>query len=104
MTYCHGSRSKRNVKRKIMDCIRAMNTNIKNDNLWRGRFYINCNTIDYRTYNDGIIYAYIRMTVIDKKTGITAATVMSDSDCTFFGGYNFWHWVNDFVCQQTMGE
>ena len=101
----HSSNSKRNLKRKIVSRIKAMNTNIKRDNLWQGRFHIECNDIFYFTYSDGSgSYAIVFVTIYDEKTKMSERRRFEDLDFTMFHGYNFWEWVNKFVCDCHMED
>ena len=36
----HSSNSKKNLKRKIVNCIKKMNKNLRDDPLWKGRLVI----------------------------------------------------------------
>ena len=49
----HSSKSKQNLKRKIVKVIKDLNDNVLHDNLWRGRFYVTCDSIQYTNYSDG---------------------------------------------------
>lgn len=102
--YPHSSKSKKKLKHAMMESIRAMNENIKNDELWKGRFYITCDSICYKTYEDGVGYAYAALTIKDKKTGAIEQIIMSDMSLTFLNGYDLWIWTNKFVNGCTIGE
>ena len=41
----HSSNSKKNLKRKVVSCIKKMNKNLRDDPLWKGRFVVHCDNI-----------------------------------------------------------
>lgn len=96
--YSCSQNSKRNLKRKIMKVIRATNDNILYDNLWRGRFYAQCDGMFYNTYNDGSgTFCDIAITFIDLATEKMYKAHFHDLDFTMFNGATFWRAMNDFI-------
>lgn len=89
---------RKKYQRKLNKLIKLMNENIKNDSLWRGRFY--ARQIQYFWYpfednSSGVLTAIIRF--YDKKTGKT-----QDIPIEYFGhGYfvpdHVWRAMNDFI-------
>lgn len=101
----HSSNSKKNLKRKIISRIKKMNKNLRDDPMWLGRFYVWCDDIFYGTYTDGSgDYAIVYLTIYDKKTKLMNSHRFEDLDFTMFYGYNFWEWVNNFVCDCHMED
>lgn len=99
----HSSNSKKNLKRKVISRIKKMNKNLHDDPLWKGRFVVRCDDIFHGTYEDGSgNYATVYLTIWDKEKSWISSKRFNDLDFTMFNGYNFWEWVNQFVCDCTI--
>ena len=83
-------------QRAINKVIRDMNKNIKNDNLWKGRFY--CRQIyspyweRYEDRSGGIMYVNVEF--CDKKTQKRWIQLFNTNDIQ---GWKFWSAMNDFI-------
>jgi hypothetical protein len=87
-------------QQKINKIIKAINQNIANDNLWKGRFI--AHQIDRTTgvWNDQSgTYIYPVILFYDKKTGITNISYMDYAGGAFFGS-RVWKAMNDFICDE----
>lgn len=94
----HSSKSKRNLKRKIVKVIKNLNDNILHDDLWRGRFYVTCGAIQYANYVDGSgTYGWVYLTFCDLATGQVSQAIFDDLDFTLFNGYKVWERLNSFI-------
>ena len=71
MTYWLTSRNKKRHQRAINKLVRAMNRNLEQDDLWRGRFVIRQDEApQWRRYEDGSgAELYVRLRFIDRATG-----------------------------------
>ena len=91
----HSSKSKQNLKRKIVKVIKDLNDSVLHDNLWRGRFYITCDSIQYTNYSDGSgTYGWVYLTFCDLATGQVSQVMFNDFDFTMFNGYKVWERLN----------
>ena len=92
---------KHNLKSKINKVIRAINKNIENDNLWRGRFVVLNRAMWIHEYEDGSgVYATIRIAAFDKKTGKYYEQLMDEYDILGAwgnGSFRLWNFINDFI-------
>lgn len=91
-------KERRKEQRKINKIIRALNKNIREDYLWRGRFYIHQIASNWERFDDGsggelIVLLEIR----DKKTGLYKQFRADNYDW----GYHYWVAVNDFIVQDS---
>ena len=94
----HSSKSKRNLKRKIVKVIKDLNDNILYDEQWRGRFYVTCGAIQYANYVDGSgTYGWAYLTFCDLATGQVSQAIFDDLDFTMFNGYKVWERLNSFI-------
>ncbi len=94
----HSSRSKRNLKRKIVGVIKDLNDNVLHDTLWRGRFYVTCGAIQYANYIDGSgTYGWVYLTFCDLATGQISQAIFDDLDFIMFNGYKVWERLNSFI-------
>ena len=96
-------------QRRFVHYLRQINDNIKNDDLWRGRFemrqvdaeWISENikrfTTDGREFRDiyGTLIAKIRIT--DKLTGKAEEHVVNTNITDILEGYDLWEFMNDFI-------
>ena len=94
----HSSKSKQNLKRKIVKVIKDLNDNVLHDNLWCGRFYVTCDSIQYTNYSDGSgTYGWVYLTFCDLATGQVSQVMFNDFDFTMFNGYKVWERLNSFI-------
>lgn len=96
--HSHSAKSKRNLKRIVNKFIQAQNNNILKDDLWRGRFYVQMNEIQHRTYDDGSgNICYFRLTFTDLATGQQTTHWYDSADVLYGHGWNIWCNLNDFI-------
>lgn len=92
---------KHNLKSKINKAIRAINTNIENDNLWQGRFVVLNRAMWINEYEDHSgAGAIVRIAAFDKKTGKYEERLMNNYDILGAwgdGGFKLWNFINDFI-------
>ena len=96
------SKNRKRHQRVMNDLIRKINQNIKNDDLWRGRFYIRQIAAQWYEYEDKSgAELLVILRFIDKKTGFYWATAET---------VNHWRWgnggrlalaMNDFIVKRT---
>ena len=96
-------------QRRFVHYLRQINDNVKNDNLWRGRFemrqvdaeWISENikrfTTDGREFRDtyGTLIAKIRIT--DKLTRKAEEHAVNTNITDILEGYDLWEFMNDFI-------
>lgn len=83
-------------QRAINKLIRGINTHIKNDDLWLGRFYIKQIKSSWKVYEDksgAELWVYLRF--IDRKTGTTWDDIGTVNSYRF-GNKLYWK-MNDFI-------
>lgn len=91
-------KDRKKAQKKINKKVHAMNLNILNDNLWRGRFYVHQVDANWERFEDGSggclsVWLEIR----DKKTGLYKGFRFDNYD----GGWKLWSAVNDFICEDS---
>lgn len=101
------------LQRKMNRAIRHLNENIANDDLWKGRFYAHQTWAAFGTYEDKSgVTAIVEVAFIDKLTEVVYKTFLRANDILGISwwsnkfsncGYQLWHEMNDFVCNQTKG-
>lgn len=106
---CMLTLNRKKRQRRFVHYLRQINDNIKNDDLWRGRFemrqvdaeWISENikrfTTDGREFRDtyGTLIAKIRIT--DKLTGKAEEHVVNTNITDILEGYDLWEFMNDFI-------
>jgi len=89
----------KNVKvhqRRMNKRIRDFNNNIKNDSLWRGRFYVHQVGRQRLTYEDGSgMELWVILELVDRKTGRTKRISGTVNHLTFTG--DLWMAMNSFI-------
>ena len=83
---------------KINKNIRALNKNLKEDDLWRGRFYVRQVAASWSKFDDGsggILDA--RVEIRDLKTGMYKSFIIDNYDI----GWHLWTNVNDFIVEDS---
>ena len=84
-------------QRKLNRGVRALNKNIANDSLWKGRFVVQQLWTDFNLYEDHSGgYLFARLIVIDKKTGKGRLITGDVNDLVGPFGKLFWE-VNEFI-------
>lgn len=98
LTFGHWLTSK-NAKvhqRRINRYMRDLNNNIKNDNLWQGRFYVHQIGRQRYNYEDGSgMELWVTLEFVDRKTGRTKQILDTDNSWTFSG--DLWIEMNNFI-------
>ena len=87
-------KDRKKAQKRINKSVRAMNKNIMNDNLWRGRFYVHQIAADWERFQDcsgGMLT--VQLEIRDKKTGTYRSFRMDNYDT----GWKLWENVNDFI-------
>ena len=81
-------------QKKINKWVRAFNKNLREGELWRGRFYIQQERIYlYHTFDDGSGGILgIAFSLNDRKTGMSKEVYFSNYDY-----YHLWEEMNDFI-------
>ncbi len=83
---------------KINKNMRALNKNLKEDTLWRGRFYVRQISARWNKFDDGsggLLEAWVE--IRDLKTGMYKGFWMDNYDL----GWNLWTNVNDFIVEDS---
>lgn len=98
LTFGHWLTSK-NAKvhqRRINRYMRDLNNNIKNDNLWQGRFYVHQIGRQRYNYEDGSgMELWVTLEFVDRKTGRTKQVLDTVNSWTFSG--DLWIEMNNFI-------
>ncbi len=92
-------RQRKKAQTKINKNVRAMNKNLFEDNLWKGRFYVHQIDARWHRFSDGsggILTAWLE--VKDSYTGDYEQFAVDNYDIY---GCHLWNAVNTFVCNQT---
>ena len=91
------SQNRKVHQRGMNKLIRDINNNIKNDDLWLGRFYAKQINSDWILYEDGSgAELYVRLRFIDRKTGVTYDTPWETVNHWRFGAHLYWE-MNNFI-------
>lgn len=84
-------------QRRMNKYMRDLNNNIKNDELWQGRFYIHQIGRQREIYADHSgMELWVTLEMVDRKTGRTKQIVDTVNHWTFFGN-NLWWEMNNFI-------
>lgn len=91
-------KQRKKAQSKINHNVRAMNKNLQNDDLWRGRFYVHQTDAYWDRFEDGSggelrVWLEIR----DKKTGLYHGFMIDNYD----RGWHLWEKVNDFIVSKS---
>lgn len=88
----------RKLRRGICKNFRAMNDNIRDDSLWRGRFEIRMKDFQYKKYYDNSGYqVWVRAQFIDHKTGQTKESWGDYFD--WISGWRMFREMNNFIVE-----
>ena len=89
---------RKRYQRALNRDIKALNKNIAQDNLWRGRFYFFQKMMWWEEFEDGsggILHAFIRG--YDKATGYYRDYSLEYAPFLSFNQYHIWRMGNDFI-------
>jgi len=94
--------NRKKQQRNMNKYVRAINKNIENDDLWRGRFYVR--QIDspiFHVYEDksGASLEHIHLVITDRMTGKTLDGWDSMNGWCHWGGSHLWRFVNDAIVE-----
>ena len=106
---CMLTLNRKKRQRRFVHYLRQINDNVKNDDLWRGRFEMRQVdaewithgfrgiTSDGREFFDpyGILIAKVK--IKDKLTGKTEEYVVNTNITDRLEGYDLWEFMNDFI-------
>ena len=87
-------------QRKLNRLIRLLNKNIKNDDLWDGRFFIRQYSAEFQRYGDrsgGNLFVYFRC--YDKKDMKYQEYYGDSSALCHYGGSRLWWTMNSFITE-----
>lgn len=93
------SQKRKKHQRTANKAIQAMNRNIYNDDLWKGRFYARMKRTDWQLYEDhsgGELYCLIEL--IDKKTDLRRVVSFTANELKNFS-WNFFKEMNNFIVE-----
>lgn len=94
------SKNRKKHQRRINRYMRLLNENIKNDELWKGRFYIRQQSADWVSYVDHSgNELYVRLLLVDKLTGQTALIGDTVNHYNMYNGGHLWHEMNKFIVE-----
>ena len=94
------SRNKRKHQRHMNKAMRLVNNMIKNDPLWRGRFYVRSGATCFCLYEDGSGgELFCKLLFFDKKTGRTVKDYESVNHWCYFGGHHLFERMNEFIIE-----
>ena len=91
-------KQRKQAQRKINSHVRALNKNLQEDNLWRGRFVIRQEKANWESFDDhsgGILQ--VKINIRDKKTGLTKVEYINNYNYK----YKLWLFANDFICKDS---
>jgi hypothetical protein len=86
------------IQRHVNSIVRAMNKNIYNDELWKGRFYVR-QTKRRVEKEDDWVYVRFEMEFVDRQTGKTKKYYYDKSDMLGTSTWKFFQDVNDFIVE-----
>ena len=87
-------------QRRMNKYVRAINKNIENDDLWRGRFYVRqVGSPTFYVYEDksGASLEHIHLVITDRMTGQEKHEWDSVNGWCHWGGSRLWQFVNDAI-------
>ena len=90
-------------QRRMNRFVRAINKNIANDDLWRGRFVVKqVGTPHFYIYEDksGAELQNVHLVITDLKTGTQVHGWNSGNGWCHFGGSDLWRFVNDAIVEK----
>lgn len=87
-------------QRALNKYVRAINENIKNDELWRGRFYLRQKEFYFYSYEDHSgWYGVVVLEAIDLKTGQTKEICSRVNELIMWEGHDIWLFMNNFIVE-----
>ena len=95
------SKNRKVHQRAMNKLMRQMNTNIKNDELWKGRFYVRQIASQWHEYDDhsgAELWVVLRFT--DRKTGKTHEVADTVNHWRFVNGSHLFWAMNDFIVEK----
>lgn len=85
---------RKHEQNKCNKIIRALNKNLAQDSLWRGRFYVHQWAAEFERFDDNSGgYLKLMLDVRDKKTGMYKRFYTNNYDIRM----DLWTYVNDFI-------
>ncbi len=90
-------------QRRMNQFVRAVNKNIYDDDLWRGRFVVRqVGSPYFHTYEDnsGASLEHIHLVITDRLNGRTFDGWDSVNGWCHWNGTRLWHWVNDAIVKE----
>ena len=96
-------------QRRFVHYLRQINDNVKNDDLWRGRFemrqidaqWVSENikrfTTDGREFRDTYVTLIAKVRITDKLTGKAEEYFVNTNSTDVLEGYDLWRLMNDFI-------
>ena len=94
------SQNRKNHQRALNALARKINKDVRDDPMWKGRYYVRQYRSWWRPYWEEPDYYvfYAQFILYDKKTRKTYLTgIKSANDWQFLGGYKLWREMNDFI-------
>lgn len=98
MTNWITSGDRKKHQRRMNKLMRDLNNNIKNDNLWRGRFYVRQDAAQWYQYSDKSGYElWVVLELCDRKTGQTKRIAETVNHWSMWGGSHLFWQMNQFI-------
>lgn len=94
------SQNRKKVQRAVNRTVRALNRNITEDNLWRGRFVV-YQSAAWWMRTDDKYRLIVELVFKDKKTGQSTSEIMTANRAMFFGGEALYKRMNDFIIHES---
>ena len=94
------SQNRKKHQRRINKYVRAINKNVYNDELWRGRFVMHqVGTPYFYTYEDksGADLTNVQLVITDLKTGETCTWIDDGNSWCAFNGNRIWRFMNEAI-------
>lgn len=95
------SKNRKRHQRAMNQLMRAMNENIENDDLWKGRFYVRQVAAQWYGYEDESGELWVVLRFIDKKTGFYWETAETVNHWRWINGNRLWWAMNEFITERT---
>lgn len=97
------SLNRKKQQRNMNKYVRAINKNLENDDLWRGRFYVRqVDSPVFYVYEDksGASLEHIHLVLTDRVTGQTVDGWDSMNGWCHWSGSCLWRFVNDAIVEK----
>ena len=98
MKHCKTTTDIKKIQRHVNSVVRAMNKNLYNDELWKGRFYVR-QTKRWIEKEDDWVYMRLEMECVDRQTGKTKKYYYDKSDMMGISTWKFFQDVNNFIVE-----